>query len=1184
MWSLFLGTCLLLQAFSVQTDWTGGPGMVGPVDSFGTAFHSSDSIAYGSSGLIVPTTKMTGQGIITSWTEHVVEDNDNIDGHNAIRPADFDGDGDYDLAGVIEGLDIVRIYRNRLIENGGDQVTFTQQVDVATDISKYCLTWVGDLDDDGRPDIVVPGDNMYWLKNNGNWSFTRIHIGYWNHRGDTNFCDVGDVDNDGDLDIVNGMRPVLLWRNNGDMTFTPESIAEGRRYRAKLGDLNGDGYLDLLQTDQVYLNLGAANPGVFAWAWGSGFNGGQSDGSWIADFDGDNDRDILVCREWVWPRSLCAIIWYENDGSGMDYIRHDIETGPTAFEYADAAIAEDMDLDGRPDVVGGYQQIGYFHQEESGGFTEVVVDPDFYGPGGCHWVEVENLGKQPGGLKFTKDIVAATGHMFHWWENGLDTSYSMNGQLVSSILDATGPADWEWFVWDASRPESTYLDFFVRTGATAAQCTLNPWQGPIPVAIGVDNDSADIGPYTTSGNRYFQYRVTMAGDSSGVLHRAPVVYEVKVVYNSDQAVHDVGVTVIIEPSDTLGTGRVVSPRAVVRNYGTVEEAFPVTFQVEGGYDETVPDVTVGAGETDTVDFPPWTAGPLGVLQLMSFTSLPGDENRSNDTAYGEVTVTAPRHDVGARGILVPAGKVLLNGVVWPTIRVENYGDFTETFDVEVEIRDAFQQTLFLESEEVAALEAGETTVLAFTEHSWTASEVGSYTVTATAKLAGDDNPGNDAVGPEHFLIVDAPPGPPGWAEMDSMPSAPSGKAVKRGGWLAIDPETRLLYAMKGYKTYDFYSYDVWSGEWTQLAKVPPSGPGHRKQKPPGKGSKGICDGNGGLYMTKGYNTRQFWKYEIPEDTWHMLPDVPAGPRRKRVKGGTDMVFVVRDDTGYVYLMKGHKTEFYRFNTETSRWESLPNLPYGQKEKWNKGSFLVYDGENTIYAHQARYYDKTAGHHYMFTYDLGGDTWSSTPHRGMPVLGMHSGRLRKKKCKDGASGDWFADEIYALKGGNSQQFWQCTPMADSWVELDTMPSMGTTGRRRMVKYGADLVHYGSGVFFALKGNKTREMWRYKVGISVGPSPERRGAVMAGGSVGPPAGVSLSLDPLVDGFARVSYVLPRPGPVSFSVCDLVGREVAGFEMFGDRTGTASLDLRDLARGVYLVRLESRNLSIARRLIVH
>ena len=77
-----------------------------------------------------------------------------------------------------------------------------------------------------------------------------------------------------------------------------------------------------------------------------------------------------------------------------------------------------------------------------------------------------------------------------------------------------------------------------------------------------------------------------------------------------------------------------------------------------------------------------------------------------------------------------------------------------------------------------ALEVGEVRIVEFDDDFWTVSEVGNYTVTATTKLPGDENPTNDVVGPEHFLVVDAPPGPPGWAEVDSMPSAPSGKAVK----------------------------------------------------------------------------------------------------------------------------------------------------------------------------------------------------------------------------------------------------------------------------------------------------------------------------------------------------------------------------------------------------------------------
>jgi len=113
MASVILCACLLLQAGAVQTDWTSGPGVAGPVTNFGNAFYTQDSMVYGSSGLIIPRTQSSG--VIDDWTEHIIEDNPNIDGRNAIRPGDFDGDGDYDLAGVIDGLNVLRLYRNTLV-------------------------------------------------------------------------------------------------------------------------------------------------------------------------------------------------------------------------------------------------------------------------------------------------------------------------------------------------------------------------------------------------------------------------------------------------------------------------------------------------------------------------------------------------------------------------------------------------------------------------------------------------------------------------------------------------------------------------------------------------------------------------------------------------------------------------------------------------------------------------------------------------------------------------------------------------------------------------------------------------------------------------------------------------------------------------------------------------------------
>jgi hypothetical protein len=644
--------------------------------------------------------------------------------------------------------------------------------------------------------------------------------------------------------------------------------------------------------------------------------------------------------------------------------------------------------------------------------------------------------------------------------------------------------------------------------------------------------------------------------------------------------NDVGATAILEPAGNRGLDSVLTPRVVVHNYGLLAETFPLTLRIGGAYEQTMGSVTLLSGQTDTVEFPSWTAQPTGTHATTAFTFLAGDGNPSNDTVTGQVVVMPPLHDVGATRIILPGFKATYEEDIFPVVRVENFGTFGETFNVEVLIRDEMLSVVFEEQEQVAALAPGEVRDFAFTAHSWTAEPVGDYAVIATTTLPGDAEPGNDECGPRTFKVLDVPPGPPGWTEMESMPSGPSGRAVKRGGWMVR--MGNRLYAAKGYKTQEFYSYDPFANDWTELGPLP-HGDRSGRRRPAKKGSRGVSDDGDHIYYTAGNNTLSFFKYHPLEDTWLRLPDVPEGPRGKRVKGGNDLAFIMLDDTGWVYLMKGYKTEFYRYNTVTDEWDTLPDVPYGRRSKYKRGSWLVYDGEGHLYAHQANYYNRTTNDHYMFKYDVRGDSWYSEPLGGMPLCGLHGGRVRKKKSKDGGSAAWYDGCIYALKGGNTQQFWKCAVEADSWTELDTVPTLGTSGRKRRVKYGAKLVHWSAGVFYTMKGNKTRELWRFKSGVSMGPSPERRGAVMSGRTGRVPAALSVYPSPLADRFATVRYSLPRSGPAVLTVCDVVGRVVTRQSVTAGRAGVVSLDLGALASGIYLIRLESPDATETRQLVV-
>jgi len=426
----------------------------------------------------------------------------------------------------------------------------------------------------------------------------------------------------------------------------------------------------------------------------------------------------------------------------------------------------------------------------------------------------------------------------------------------------------------------------------------------------------------------------------------------------------------------------------------------------------------------------------------------------------------------------------------------------------------------------------------------------------------------------------------GWVEMQK--SVPGSAAVKDGAWLVVgQPGTDALpvvYVAKGNKSVEFQSYDPIADAWASLADINAVEAG--REKPPKKGCAATSDGERYIYMTKGNNTLGFWKYSISGDSWQRLPDVPLGAGKK-VKGGNDLAFV-KGDTDYVYLLKGYGTEFYRFDTERGRWDTLDNVPYGVAPRYNAGSFLVCDGAGALYAHQAKYTDATRTHHYMFRYNLGAQAWvPEAGAKGMPVPGMDGGKMKLKKSKDGGAGAWFDDALYALKGGNTCQFYVYEPVGDTWTELDTIDSYGSTLKKKKVKAGGDLASYGFGVFFALKGNKTNEFWRYvePTGAYGLPLTADRSGVQAGELIVHRSSFIVSPSPLSSGFATLRYSLPRPGPVSVTVFDVAGRSVFRTGTLGRLTaGTLPLDLRGLSAGIYLVRLDADGFGSSEKLVVH
>jgi hypothetical protein len=214
---------------------------------------------------------------------------------------------------------------------------------------------IDDLDDDGRPEIVLAnshGPNTI-LWNAGGLQFRAERM----PQGDSRAVNLVDVDGDGRLDMVFTRRQAApsYWRNQGARRFEPELLPNVARpaYAMAWGDLNGDGGLDLVagsydaellvgQGNSFLLGPGA---GVYVYARrGDSYAARQlthkSQALAIALFDanGDGRRDIVVGNDFA----VLDQVWLAAAGDWVP-----AEPFPTTSHSTMSLDSGDADNDGR---------------------------------------------------------------------------------------------------------------------------------------------------------------------------------------------------------------------------------------------------------------------------------------------------------------------------------------------------------------------------------------------------------------------------------------------------------------------------------------------------------------------------------------------------------------------------------------------------------------------------------------------------------------------------------------------------------------------------------------------------------------------------------------------------------------------------------------------------------------------
>ena len=264
----------------------------------------------------------------------------------ALALGDLNGDGSVDIVTVNLAPDSTSIDTVSVLLGKGDG-TFVTKRDFVTATGPTSLA-LGDLNGDGKLDIVTTNSvsfdkgtvNVLFGKGDGTFSSTTSFEAGYRTQG----VALGDLNGDGTLDIVvanagyesNGSVTVMLGKGDGTFPSNNDYRKWNGASFVALGDLDGDGALDIVMTG------------------GTGVLLGNGDGTFADEVNTTADSaDSLVLGDVNGDGWLDAVTTGGNPGMGVLLGRGDGTLAPSmrvAFDTAALDLA-DLNGDGRPDII-----------------------------------------------------------------------------------------------------------------------------------------------------------------------------------------------------------------------------------------------------------------------------------------------------------------------------------------------------------------------------------------------------------------------------------------------------------------------------------------------------------------------------------------------------------------------------------------------------------------------------------------------------------------------------------------------------------------------------------------------------------------------------------------------------------------------------------------------------------------
>ncbi|UJA19328.1 VCBS repeat-containing protein [Thermoleophilia bacterium SCSIO 60948] len=294
--------------------------------------------------------------------------------NDSLELADLDRDGSEDAVTV--GLyDACSCGELRINFGGRDGLTDRTKKFYAGDLGDLELA---DLNRDGRQDIAVQGSAasargrltagvvLYLSRSEGGYARRVYRVGRNPSRNGS--LATGDLDRDGRPDLVVHLRKrirVLLGDGHGHFSAGVTIRSEGAVTDVLVADLDRDGLLDIVARTAAGIetfrgrNGGRFGPGAQVPS-ATAAPGGEMVTS---DIDRDGDRDLLV------PNGGRVTV-FANDLDGGLSVSAVLETGYPDFEPVDDVEVADLDGNGSRDVLLAYgRALQYWSGDGQGGFS-----------------------------------------------------------------------------------------------------------------------------------------------------------------------------------------------------------------------------------------------------------------------------------------------------------------------------------------------------------------------------------------------------------------------------------------------------------------------------------------------------------------------------------------------------------------------------------------------------------------------------------------------------------------------------------------------------------------------------------------------------------------------------------------------------------------------------------------------